>query len=96
MEDTRKEIRLKYPIIVRGVEASVLKVRRMKVKDIPLLPDSLWKIVGSPKKKMDMTVVKELVPFFSALTDISKEEAGELDISDLMTIAEELEGILGN
>lgn len=92
--DEQKEIKLEkaIPVPKEGggeVKISVIYMRRLKAKDLKLIPEAMF----DAEKK---TTVKphEVLPLIAALADLSEASVGELDASDLFKIVAELEGFL--
>jgi hypothetical protein len=93
MTEEIKTIELKYPIPVKTSEgetaqANVLKLGRFKAKHLKLLPKGLNSENASNIDPQDM------IPIIAGITGIPIESAEELDIRDLMRIAEDMESFL--
>ncbi len=77
------QIPLKHPITVSvgedndKVELKELSLKQMKAKHLKYMP-------------VEMESAYFIVPLISKLTDISEEEAGELDMEDLLSVSEKL------
>jgi hypothetical protein len=98
MSEGSKEIRLSHPITVNKTKTDILTLRRMKVKDLKLIPQELWDVVNNKDSegfKLSGPVLSDMVPFLASLADITTEEADELDLDDLNALVAGLEGILG-
>ena len=90
--DNTKSIELKYPIPVKldngtETEVNVLQLQRLKAKHLKLLPKNFSENNG----KMEPA---EIIPLIAGLANIPMESADEIDLEDLMLIAEEMESFL--
>lgn len=93
MSETRKTIELKYPIPIPKdgggtVDVSTLKIGRLKAKHLKALPKNFVEKEGNVEPA-------ELIPLIAAIADIPESSADELDVEDLMVLAEGLEDFLG-
>ena len=89
MADELGSVDLKYPIPVAKegggtVEVSKLTFRRVKTKDLKLLPDSFVEDEGK-------IAPRDIIPIIASLADIPEEAADEIDLEDLDEIGEKLE-----
>lgn len=87
-----KIIKLKYPIPVPKegggmMDVGQLKLCRLKAKHLRALPKGFAESGGQVEPA-------ELIPLIAAITDIPESSADELDLEDLMALAEELESFL--
>lgn len=87
------KIDLDYPIATKDNsgnerEFKYLKIGRVKAKHLKFLPKNLDP--DNPKVNPE-----EMIPLIAGLTGLSKEEADEIDMVDILKIAEELPKILG-
>ncbi len=88
-----KIIELKYaiPIPKEGggtVNTKELRLGRMKAKHLKLLPEDFSKNEG-----LNMSPAA-VIPLIAGLADIPESSADEIDIADLMSIAEDMESFL--
>jgi len=93
MTEEVKIVKLKYsiPIPKEGggtVSTNELKLGRLKVKHLKLLPEDFMEKEG----KLDF---KAIVPLIAGLADISVTAADEIDMEDLMEVADSLQSFLG-
>jgi hypothetical protein len=93
MSDDLGVVELKHPIPVAKegggtVEVSKLTFGRIKAKHLKLLPDSF---IGDEGK----IAPRDIIPIIAGIADIPEEAADELDLDDLMEIAEKLESFFG-
>ena len=91
-KEENKIIDLKYSIPVKqegGSEVQIhqLSLGRFKAKHFKLLPDNF-------NDENDKITPAAIIPLIAGLANISMESADEIDIVDLMTIAEGLESFL--
>lgn len=82
-------VELKHPIPIKKegggtVEVSKLTFGRVKSKHLKLLPDSFMEDEGK-------IAPRDIIPIIAGLADIPGESADEIDLEDLMEIAEKLE-----
>ena len=75
-------IELDYPVVVSGIETSVLTIRRPKVADI---------LIGEKKGKSD---AEKEIAIFSSLCETSPDIIKELDMSDYKKLQQEYESFL--
>jgi len=87
------ELKNSIPVWQKGKEdpfmVSSLSLGRMKAKHLKLLPKNFSKNNG---KEIDAS---ELLPLIAGLADMELKSIEELDMEDLMVIAEELTSFLG-
>lgn len=93
---TEQKITLKYPITVNGKETVDLTVSRLKTKHLKLLPKEFLRKIGGSKQKLTLEILPEMIALFAALLGITEEEAGEIGIDDLMSVADAVGNLLGN
>ena len=91
-KEKNKVIDLEYSIPVKqegGGEVQIhqLILGRLKAKHLKLLPDNFSDSEGK-------IAPSEIIPLIAGLANISMESADEIDIVDLMTIAEGMESFL--
>lgn len=91
------KIELKYPLNVKTDGGGVISVKeltlsRMKAKHLKLLPKGFFNTEGDAPKDFNPY---EMLPLIASLSGIKDEEAGEIDIEDLMVIVKDLGPILG-
>ncbi len=91
MAEEKKIIELKFPLTVKtqtGANASVQQVTlsRMKTKHLKLLPESFMASRGEAVNPGD------LIPLIAAMSGLSEEAVGEIDVQDLMVVAEAIQG----
>jgi hypothetical protein len=91
-----KEIKLKFPIKVKGVETTILKIGRIKTKHLKLLPDDIVNMSSGEENKFNLKTVSNLMPLFASLAGIEVEEAEEIDVADLEAVSDILVQSLGN
>ncbi len=89
----KKIVPLKYsiPIPKEGggmVDVKELKMGRFKAKHLKLLPDNFMENEGQISPK-------DIIPLIAGLADIPEDSADEIDIEDLMEVAESLQNFLG-
>lgn len=94
------KIQLQFPIEVGGKSISSVTVRRPKGKDMVALGDHLSALSrfdgDTPGAVPDAAAFRAMVASVAALADLSEEEAGELDLADLIEIANHGFAHLGN
>ena len=93
MSDDLGVVELKYPIPVAKegggkVEVSKLTFGRIKSKHLKLLPDSFMETEGK-------IAPRDVIPIIAGIANISEESADEIDLEDLLEIAEKLESFFG-
>lgn len=76
------KIELDYPVVISGIETSVINIRRPKVADI---------LIGEKKGKSD---AEKEIAIFSSLCEIEPEVIKELDMSDYKKLQQEYESFL--
>ncbi|NQS89371.1 phage tail assembly protein [Patescibacteria group bacterium] len=91
--DSKKIIKLKYPIPIPKegggtVQVSELSLSRLKAKHLRVLPKDFMENEGGINPV-------DIIPLLASMTDIPESSADELDMEDLMVIAEELTSFLG-
>jgi len=91
-----QKVILKHPIKVNNVETVELTVSRLKTKHLKLLPKEFLRKIGGSKQKLTLDILPEMVSLFAALLGISEQEAGEIDIDDLLAVADAVGNLLGN
>lgn len=89
MADELGVVELGYPIFVKSegggeVEVSKLTFGRVKSKHLKLLPASFMEEEGK-------ILPHEVIPIVAGLADIPLESAEEIDLEDLIKMAEKLE-----
>ncbi len=89
----KKKIPLKYPIPIKKEDGGTVNVQelemgRFKAKHLKLLPDDFMENEGRINPK-------DIIPLIAGLADIPEDSADELDIEDLMGVAESLQSFLG-
>jgi hypothetical protein len=92
----QKKIVLKYPITVNGKETAELAVSRLKTKHLKLLPKEFLKKIGGGKNKLTLEVMPDMIPLFAGILGIAEAEADEIDIEDLLQVADAIGDVLGN
>jgi len=92
------EIKLEYPIMVKGVKTDILTMSRLKTKHLKLFPEKFLKSITNQKSKQQLSldVFPQLIPLIASLLGIKEEEADEIDVTDLMKISNSMGSILGN
>ena len=75
------KISLEYPILIGGESVSELALQRLKVKDLKILPASFFSEDSTPTPQ-------EMAPIISAITGITEDQAGDIDLADLVTASE--------
>ena len=88
-----KVVKLKYsiPIPKEGggdVNVSELKIGRLKAKHLRLLPENFMESGGE-------IAPKDIIPLIAGLANISESSADEIDIEDLVEVANSLQSFLG-
>jgi len=88
MENEKGIVKLKFsiPIPKEGggtVEVNQLKMGRLKLKHLRLLPEDFTEKEGK-------VAPAELIPLIAGITDIPVESADEIDIEDIEPIVDEL------
>lgn len=91
--EKKKKIELDYPIEVdvgegRIKRISEITIGRMKVKHFKVLPKGFIENEGKNIQP------SELLPLIAAMAGLTVEQADEIDLQDLMKIANELQGFL--
>ena len=99
----QKKIELKYPIKIKDVETNIVHMRRLKTKDLKLIPNKFLKMIGGAGKntqrsleKITLEILPDLIPLMASMLGITENECGEIDIQDLMQIAQGWGEILKN
>lgn len=99
----QKKIELQYAIKIKGVETNIVYMRRLKTKDLKLIPQKFLKMIGGSGKntqrgleKVTLEILPDLIPLMASMLNITEEECGEIDIQDLMVIAQGWGEILKN
>lgn len=99
--DILKTISLTYPIPYKTSEGTVIdlheiKIGRLKAKHLDSLPESFINSagVGGGKKKLHFDL-REVVPFVSAVAELPIETIKEVDLNDLLIIADVLADSMG-
>lgn len=87
-----KEIKLKYPIPVPkegggDILCNIITLGRLKAKHLKLLPEGFMEEEGKISPH-------EVIPLIAGLADIPESAADEIDMIDIIIIAEELENFL--
>lgn len=85
----KRDIELKHPIEIKNEEGLISEVktitlRRLKAKDLGLMPKTDSKGNFPPK---------EMLPLIAGLSNFTKEQVDELDMEDLITIANVFEDL---
>ncbi len=85
-------VQLKYPIPIPKegggtVKVNQLEMGRFKAKHLKLLPDSFMEDQGKINPK-------DIIPLIAGLAEIPESAADEIDMEDLMGVAESLQGFL--
>ncbi len=91
VEEKIVKLKRSIPVPKEGggeVNISELRLGRLKVKHLRLLPDNFMETEGSLKPT-------EIAPLIAGLADIPESSIDELDIEDLMGVAEALQDFLG-
>jgi len=88
-----KIVQLKYsiPIPKEGggdIQTKELRLGRLKAKHLRLLPESFVENEGQLSPA-------DVIPLIAGLANIPEASADEIDIEDLMEVAESLQGFLG-
>ena len=88
MNEQKKELTLKYsiPIPTEGggvAEVNKLKMGRLKLKHLRLLPENFVEKEGKIEPKA-------MIPLIAGIMDIPEEAAGEIDFEDIDDIANAL------
>jgi hypothetical protein len=88
----KKTIDLKYSIPIKSENGSIIQTKelclgRLKAKHLKLLPKNFIENDGKIEPS-------EIIPLIAGLAGISMEAADEIDLEDLMAIAEGMESFL--
>lgn len=91
MAEDKQLIDLKFPLTIKtqtGADATVRQVtlHRMKTKHLKLLPESFMATRGEAVNPGD------LIPLIAAMSGLSEDAVGEIDVADLMVVAEAIQG----
>lgn len=102
--DKFKIVELTYPITKKDekdndVNINALKISRVKVKHLKLLPNSAMKKAkeredGLEDKDIDINFA-DYVPLIASLANLEESEADEIDIDDLVKIVDVIGELLG-
>jgi hypothetical protein len=84
---TEVKISLEYPLpgVNGGEPVTELTIGRLKAKHLRALPESMTNAEEGDEVKLTPV---EMIPMIAAITNITDEQAGELDLEDLTTVAE--------
>lgn len=87
----KRTVQLVYPIIVEenGEEIKIKKItlRRLKLKHLKAIPKSLLEDTGEEKKEVDPI---DMIPIIAIATGLTEDQAGEIDLDDLVNVSEEV------
>jgi hypothetical protein len=99
--DVLRNIKLTYPIPYKtddGNEIDIheIKIGRLKAKHLDSFPDCITKPSNNGGGKQKIHIVpKEFIPFIAAVSELPIDTIKELDLNDLISIADILADSMG-
>lgn len=93
---------LKTPVIIKGKEGqkdqtyTSLTLQRLKAKHLQFLPPEMFEMSGMNEKEIEenldmvLKATGKMIPLIAGLAEVPEEVIGELEVDDLMEVANEL------